>query len=89
MINDLFRGRVDELEQSDANARQTAAMQHDSENRFHQLLEQSQARENELKRQMEELEREVADLRGSEPRAKRQRVSDGSEYPDPPLPFTA
>lgn len=89
VINDLFRGRVDELEQSDANARRTAAMQQDSENRFHQLLEQSQARENELKRQMEELEREVADLREPEPRAKRQRMSDGSEYPDPPLPFTA
>lgn len=88
VINDLFRGRVHELEQSDAEARRTATMQRDSENQLHQLLEQSQARENELKRQVEELDREVADLRGPEPRAKRQRVSDDSEYPDPPLPFS-
>lgn len=89
VINDLFRGRVDELEQNDANARRTAAMQQGSENHFRQLFEQSQARENELKRQVEELEREVVDLRGPEPGAKRRRVSDDSEYPDPPLPFAA
>ncbi|MCJ1268505.1 hypothetical protein MMC22_008393 [Lobaria immixta] len=89
VINDLFRGRVNELEQSDANARRAEAMQQESESQLRQLLEQTQARENELKRQVEELEREVADLRGPEPRAKRQRVSDDSEYPDPPLPFTA
>lgn len=89
VINDLFRGRVNELEQSDANARRAETMQQESETQLRQLLEQTQARENELKRQVEELEREVADLRGPEPRAKRQRVSNDSEYPDPPLPFTA
>ena len=89
MINDLFRGRVNELEQSDAHSRRTGAIQRDSETQLRQLLEQSQARENELKRQVEELERDVADLRGPEPGAKRQRMLDGPEYPDLPLPFTA
>ena len=87
VINDLFKGRVAQLEQSDANARRTETMQRDSESNLRQLLEQSQARENELKRQVDELEREVIDLRGLQPRAKRQRVLDDSEYPDPPLPF--
>ena len=53
-----------------------------------QLLEQSQQRENDLKRQVEELEQEIHELReGSEPRAKRPRIEDASEYPDPPQPF--
>ena len=89
VINDLFRGRVNELEQSNAHSRRTGAIQRDSETQLRQLLEQSQARENELKRQVEELERDVADLRGPEPGAKRQRMLDGPEYPDLPLPFTA
>lgn len=49
---------------------------------------QWQQRENELKRHVEELEREVDDLRGGPgPLTKRQRLSEASEYPDPPQPF--
>lgn len=87
VINDLFRGRVTQLEQSDANARRAELMQRDSETKLRQLLDQSQAREHELRRQLDELEREVMDLRGLQPRAKRQRLSDESEYPEPPMPF--
>ena len=87
VINDLFRGRVAQLEQSDANARRTEIVQRDLENQLRQLLEQSQAREIELKRQIKELEREVAGSREPEPGAKRQRLSGDCEYPDPPLPF--
>lgn len=57
-----------------------------------QLLEQSKQRETDLKRQLDELEQELHDLRdgssSAEPRAKRPRVEEeGSEYPDPPQPF--
>lgn len=57
-------------------------------NMTRQLLEQSQQRENDLKHQVEELEQEIHELReGSEPRAKRPRIEEASEYPDPPQPF--
>ena len=77
VINDLFRTEVSQL------------------NMTRQALEQSQQREeqaqqekNDLKRQVEELEHELDELReGSEPRAKRPRISEASEYPDPPQPF--
>ncbi len=80
VINDLFRGRVAQLEQLDINARRNEMMQRDSETKLRQLLEQAQIRENELKRRVDELEREATERRGSEPIAKRQRVSDPSEY---------
>ena len=50
--------------------------------------QQWQQRENELKRHVEELEHEVDELRGGPgPRAKRTRLSEAPEYPDPPQPF--
>ena len=50
--------------------------------------QQWQQTENELKRHVDELEHEVDELRGGPgPRAKRLRLSEASEYPDPPEPF--
>lgn len=72
LINDLFKTEVSKLDMTQ------------------QLLEQSKQRETELKRQLEEMEQELHDLRdgsSAEPRAKRPRVEEGSEYPDPPQPF--
>ena len=72
LINDLFKTEVSKLDMTQ------------------QLLEQSKQRESDLKRQLEEMEQELHDLRdgsSAEPRAKRTRVEDGPEYPDPPQPF--
>ena len=59
------------------------------ENQLRQALDQSQHREHDLKRRLDELEREVAELRDDPPHAKRPRTSEASEYPDPPQPMTA
>ena len=87
VINDLFRGTVQQLEQSELHARRTENMQQDSHNQLRQLLEDSRRREDDLKRRVEDLEREVSELRDSpEPASKRPRLSsDGTnEYPEPP-----
>lgn len=62
VINGLFRGRVSELESSEAMAR-------DNENRARQDLHMS-------KRRIESLEAELAEYRDSAPRHKRVRMSD-------------
>ena len=83
VINDLFQGRVSELEQNDRRAELL-------QNQLRQALEQSQQRENDLKRRLDDLEREVADLRDTDANPgsnKRQRTSDSSRYPDPPQPL--
>ncbi|KAL2872833.1 putative GATA transcription factor (AreB) [Aspergillus lucknowensis] len=86
LINGLFRGRVAELEQSDATARRSEMIVRDSEVRLRRSLDESQRREEDLKRRIAELERQVADQpNGSkqptqesplEPLAKRMRLSD-------------
>ena len=79
VINDLFRGRVAQLEQADETTRQDEAVQRNAQLQLRQALEQSQRREDTLKRRVDELERQVAMLRDTEPRSKRQRLSDGAE----------
>ena len=82
--NNSLKTRVNELEVINDLFRAEVSQLHMTR----QLLEQSQQRENDLKRQVEELEHELDELReGSEPRAKRPRISETSEYPDPPQPF--
>ncbi|KAJ5595986.1 GATA type zinc finger protein asd-4 [Penicillium hetheringtonii] len=81
LINELFRGRVAELEQSDASARRSEMIARDSEARLRRSLEESQRREEELKRHVSELEQQLGttsslDLDSSEPQAKRIRLSD-------------
>lgn len=68
VINNLYRETNADLQQRNENARL--------------LLDQSQAREVALKRRVDQLEREIAELRDPEPRSKRQRLSDSSDYPD-------
>ena len=76
VINDLFRGRVAELEQSDANARSSERMMRETDDQLRRALDEAQRRENDLKRRIDELEREAGELRDSEPRAKKLRLSD-------------
>ncbi|KAL8672533.1 MAG: hypothetical protein Q9168_003000 [Polycauliona sp. 1 TL-2023] len=74
VINILYKGQVGEQDQKATEV----------DHQLRQLLEKAEGRENLLKQQMKELEQEISDLRGNEPANKRQRLPDGSEYPDPP-----
>lgn len=79
LINELFRGRVAELEQSDASARRSEMIARDSEARLRRSLDESQRREENLKRRVEELEHQIGaggDADNSEPHAKRIRLAD-------------
>ena len=85
VINDLYKGTVNQYEQG--GAPQAEMVPKDSTSELRQSLNQAMRREEDLKRQVDELEREVAELRGEQPPAKRSRVSN-SEYPEPPQIFT-
>ncbi|PCH03272.1 hypothetical protein PENOC_039660 [Penicillium occitanis (nom. inval.)] len=89
VINGLFRGRVAELEQSDATARRSEMIARDSEARLRRSLEDSQLREEDLKRRISELEQQLSDHSGSgsfqgngsnEPAMKKIRLSDVVDY---------
>ncbi|KAI9789176.1 MAG: hypothetical protein M1816_006310 [Peltula sp. TS41687] len=73
VINDLFRGRVAELEQQ-LNAKKEDPSQYEPDNdRLRHALEETERREQDLKRKVEDLEQELKD---TNPRAKRVRLSD-------------
>ncbi|KAM3077170.1 GATA zinc finger protein 3 [Clarireedia jacksonii] len=76
VINELFRGRVTQLEQDEANARRGEEMRRESEQSLLNRLEESQRRENQLKRRLDDVERELSELRDGAPRAKKMRVAD-------------
>ena len=76
VINELFRGRVTQLEQDESNARRGEEMRRESEHNLNLRLEESQRRENQLKRRLDELERELSELKEGAPRAKKMRVAD-------------
>lgn len=80
-VNELFRGRVTELEQSDASARRSEMIVRDSEVRLRRSLEDAQRREEDLKRRISDLERQLGssgagDAESGEPLAKKIRLSD-------------
>lgn len=80
LVNDLFRSRVNELEQSEANARQKEITRREVEAQLRIYLNDSAKREEELKRKLDETERELSELRGGSPRKKvRVSVSDLTE----------
>ena len=85
VINDLYKGTVNQYEQG--SAPHAEMVPRDSESQLRQFLDQALQREEKLKRQVDELEREVAELRGEQP-AKRRRISESSEYPEPPQVYT-
>jgi GATA-binding protein, other eukaryote len=78
LVNDLFRGRVSELETSEANARRAEITRREVEAQLRLCLEASTKREEDLKRKLDEAERELTDLRGEQQR-KKVRVSDLTE----------
>ena len=74
VINELFRGRVAELEQSDATARRSEMIVRDSEARLRRSLEEAQRREDDLKRRIGDFEGQTENP--DEPSAKKIRLSD-------------
>lgn len=76
LINELFRGRVAELEQSDASARRSEMIARDSEARLRRSLEESQRREEDLKRRLGEVEHQLGNSGSDKPQAKKIRLSD-------------
>jgi len=76
VINELFKGRVTQLEQDESNARRGQEYSRESEHKLKQHLEESQRRENQLKRRLDDVERELNELKESAPRAKKMRVAD-------------
>lgn len=78
LVNDLFRSRVNELEQSEANARQKEITRREVEAQLRVYLSESTKREEDLKRKLDETEREISELRGDHQR-KKVRVSDLTE----------
>lgn len=77
VINDLFRGRVAELEQSEQAARRNADLARDAADRYRSDLEASMARETDLKRRVDLLEAELDTYKNQSAHpAKRARLSD-------------
>lgn len=76
LINELFRGRVAQLEQDESTARRGQEMHRESEQSLISRLEESQRRENQLKRRLDDMERELSELKEGPPRAKKMRVAD-------------
>ena len=79
VINILYKGQVGEQDEK-ANK---------SDQQLRQLLEEAHTRENDLKQQVEDLQREVLELREGEAGSKRQSGSEVPEYPDPTEHATA
>jgi len=75
VINELFRGRVTQLEQDENNARRGEDMRRESEHNLNIRLGESQRRENQLKSRLDDLERELNDLKEGAPPTKKMRVS--------------
>ena len=85
-VNDLFKGRVDQLE---ADSHRAEIQQRESDTQLRFVYEQSQARENVLKHEIEDLKREIeslkyemGELKNTQPHSKRQRLSDDSSKAD-------
>ena len=78
VINDLFRGRVAELENSENDARRTERARDEDNMRLKAELDAAERRTAELQRRVEEME-------DSEPARKRTRRSSGEEDSSVPI----
>lgn len=83
VINELYRSTLAQYQQGQP-APPAEMNSHSGESQLRQLLQDSQRREEELKKRVDELENEIIELRGDQPPSKKQRVS---EYPEPPSDF--
>jgi GATA-binding protein len=77
VINDLFRGRVAELEQSEQDAREKEAAARNAADQYKADLDAALVRESALKRTIEALDAEIESFKSQgAPSAKRLRLSD-------------
>jgi GATA-binding protein len=83
VVNDLYRGHVSQYSQGQAAAPQAEMIPRDAESQLRVALLQAEQHEVDLKRQVEALQRRIADLEG-EPPAKRARKSDDSNNSELP-----
>lgn len=77
VINELFRGRVAQLEQDECNIRRRdEEMCREINNDLLRKLEESQRRENQLKHRLDDIEHEIFESKEGASRVKKVRVSD-------------
>ncbi|RKF54232.1 GATA type zinc finger protein asd-4 [Erysiphe neolycopersici] len=76
VINELFRGRVAQLEQDENLARRGEQINRDINEDLTRKLEESQRRENQLKHRLDDVEQELIQAREGNSRVKKIRVSD-------------
>lgn len=76
VINELFRGRVAQLEQDESMARRGEQVNRDIVDDLTRKLEESQRRENQLKRRLDDVEQELIQVKDGTSHVKKIRVSD-------------
>lgn len=76
LVNDLFRSRVTELENSEANARRSEITRREIEAQLRICVSEGQKREESLKRKVHDLESELKELREHAHQHKKMRLSD-------------
>ncbi|POS86028.1 hypothetical protein EPUL_002824 [Erysiphe pulchra] len=76
VINELFRGRVAQLEQDENMARRGEQINRDINEDLTRKLEESQRRENQLKHRLDDVEQGLIQAREGTPRVRKIRVSD-------------
>lgn len=84
VVNELYRGHVSQYPQGQTAAPPAEMIPRDSESELRAALLQAERREDDLKRQVEELRGRLAEYEGEQPPAKRARRASDTEYSDPP-----
>lgn len=84
VINDLFRGRVSELEQSEQESRRQEGLAREAASRYKADLETALSRESDLKRRLQEVEAELQTYKTQEQPQKRARLSDAAKESNGP-----
>lgn len=84
VVNELYRGHVSQYPQGQAAAPPAEMIPRDTESELRATLGDVQRREDDLKRQVEELQSRLAEHEGDEPPAKRAKKANDPGYPEPP-----
>ncbi|KAK6346760.1 hypothetical protein TWF696_006871 [Orbilia brochopaga] len=89
LVNDLFRGRVGELESSEANSRRSEITRREIDAQLRINIDEGLRREEDLKRKIRELESELTEMREQDAhQRKKMRVSDLVSIDDAATPGT-
>ncbi|KAK6537507.1 hypothetical protein TWF694_011691 [Orbilia ellipsospora] len=89
LVNDLFRGRLGELETSEANTRRSEITRREIDAQLRINIDEGLKREDDLKRKIRDLESELSELREQDAhQRKKMRVSDLVSIEDAATPGT-